>query len=212
MNAKTYILYGLPWLLLIDRYSHIHYNCKHIGRQCYLKTPHCCMVIGERRTYTRRKWSGLVIGRHISYSRLLQSHFELPANSTHFYGVLIFFVLLPTPFSPLPRMTSSIQRPQLWLRCETKPFEQRAVLTPTIALKLIDAGFEIFVEGDEQRIFDDIECEKCVISSYPLIMCLELTQFFLVCIVCDICDSLEFVELDASLSRMHGHLLRLQYQ
>lgn len=100
--------------------------------------------------------------------------------TTHFYGVLIFFVLLPTPFSPLPRMTSSIQRPQLWLRCETKPFERRAVLTPTIALKLIDAGFEIFVEGDEQRIFDDIEYEKCVISSYPLIMYLELTQFFLV--------------------------------
>lgn len=80
MNAKTYILYGLPWLLLIDRYSHIHHNCEHIGRQCYLKTPHCCMVVGERRTYARRKWSGLVIGRHISHSRLLQSHFELPAN------------------------------------------------------------------------------------------------------------------------------------
>lgn len=77
-------------------------------------------------------------------------------------------------------MASSIQRPQLWLRCETKPFERRAVLTPTIALKLIDAGFEIFVEGDEQRSFDDIEYEKCVISSYPLIMYLELTQFFLV--------------------------------
>lgn len=63
-------------------------------------------------------------------------------------------------------MTSSIQRPQLWLRCETKPFERRAALTPTIALKLIDAGFEIFVERDEQRIFDDIEYEKCVLLSY----------------------------------------------
>jgi saccharopine dehydrogenase (NAD+, L-lysine forming) len=45
----------------------------------------------------------------------------------------------------------------LWLRCETKPFERRAALTPTIAKKLIDAGFDITVERDEQRIFNDSE-------------------------------------------------------
>ncbi|KIY45355.1 saccharopine dehydrogenase [Fistulina hepatica ATCC 64428] len=50
-------------------------------------------------------------------------------------------------------------KPQLWLRCETKKFERRAALTPTTAKKLIDAGFEIFVERDEQRIFDDSEYE-----------------------------------------------------
>jgi saccharopine dehydrogenase (NAD+, L-lysine-forming) len=46
-----------------------------------------------------------------------------------------------------------------WLRCETKEFERRAALTPTTAKKLIDAGFKIFVERDDQRIFDDSEYE-----------------------------------------------------
>ena len=55
-------------------------------------------------------------------------------------------------------------KPQFWLRCEKKPFEKRAALTPTTAKKLIDQGFEIFVERDEQRIFDDKEYEACVYS------------------------------------------------
>lgn len=46
---------------------------------------------------------------------------------------------------------------KLWLRCEKKPFERRSALTPTTAKKLIDAGFDITVERDEQRIFDDNE-------------------------------------------------------
>ena len=49
---------------------------------------------------------------------------------------------------------------KLWLRCEKKEFERRAALTPTTAKQLIDAGFDIFVERDEQRIFDDSEYEK----------------------------------------------------
>jgi len=48
----------------------------------------------------------------------------------------------------------------LWLRCEKKEFERRAALTPTTAKKLLDAGFEISVERDPQRIFDDEEYEK----------------------------------------------------
>ncbi|KAJ1301451.1 hypothetical protein OPQ81_008709 [Rhizoctonia solani] len=51
-------------------------------------------------------------------------------------------------------------RPTFWLRCEKKEFEHRAALTPTTAKKLIDAGFEITVERDPQRIFDDEEYEK----------------------------------------------------
>ena len=47
----------------------------------------------------------------------------------------------------------------LWLRCETKPAEHRSALTPTTAKKLIDAGFDITVERDPQRIFDDNEFE-----------------------------------------------------
>ncbi|KAG6833980.1 hypothetical protein H0H93_012818 [Arthromyces matolae] len=51
----------------------------------------------------------------------------------------------------------STQGRSLWLRCETKEFERRAALTPTTSKKLIAAGFDIFVERDEQRIFDDDE-------------------------------------------------------
>ena len=57
-------------------------------------------------------------------------------------------------------MSSTQERPQLWLRAEKKPLEHRAAITPTIAKKLIGAGFEIFVERDEQRIFKDEEYEK----------------------------------------------------
>ena len=57
-------------------------------------------------------------------------------------------------------MATTTSQPQLWLRAEKKPLERRAALTPTTAKKLIDEGFEIFVERDEQRIFDDSEYEK----------------------------------------------------
>lgn len=53
-----------------------------------------------------------------------------------------------------------MSKPVLWLRCEKKEFEQRSALTPTTAKKLIDAGFEITVERDKQRIFNDEEFEK----------------------------------------------------
>ncbi|KZT21659.1 saccharopine dehydrogenase [Neolentinus lepideus HHB14362 ss-1] len=52
-----------------------------------------------------------------------------------------------------------MSKPAFWLRCEKKEFERRAALTPTTAKQLIDAGFEIIVERDEQRIFDDSEYE-----------------------------------------------------
>lgn len=56
---------------------------------------------------------------------------------------------------------------QLWLRCEKKEFERRSALTPTTAKKLIDAGFKIIVERDQQRIFDDAEFEAYVLSPSP---------------------------------------------
>jgi saccharopine dehydrogenase (NAD+, L-lysine forming) len=48
----------------------------------------------------------------------------------------------------------------LWLRCEKKEFERRSALTPKVAQKLIEAGFQVFVERDRQRIFKDEEFEK----------------------------------------------------
>lgn len=61
-----------------------------------------------------------------------------------------------------------MSKPTFWLRCEKKEFERRAALTPTTAKKLIDAGFEIFVERDEQRIFRDAEYEASVSPSIIL--------------------------------------------
>jgi saccharopine dehydrogenase (NAD+, L-lysine-forming) len=52
-----------------------------------------------------------------------------------------------------------MSKPTLWLRCETKRFERCAALTPSTAKQLIDAGFDIIVERDEQRIFGDSEYE-----------------------------------------------------
>lgn len=57
-------------------------------------------------------------------------------------------------------MASSTNKQPLYLRCEMKPHEHRAALTPATAKKLIDAGFDITVERDPQRIFDDEEYEK----------------------------------------------------
>lgn len=54
---------------------------------------------------------------------------------------------------------STMSKTTLWLRCEKKEFERRAALTPTTAKRLIDAGFEIIVERDQQRIFNDSEYE-----------------------------------------------------
>ncbi|KAF8591912.1 Formate/glycerate dehydrogenase catalytic domain-like protein [Ramaria rubella] len=55
----------------------------------------------------------------------------------------------------------------LWLRCEKKEFERRAALTPKTSKKLIDAGYSICVERDEQRIFDDKEYEDVGCTLVP---------------------------------------------
>jgi len=48
----------------------------------------------------------------------------------------------------------------LWLRAETKPFEQRTLLAPQVAGQLVDKGYELVVERSAQRIFDDTEYEN----------------------------------------------------
>ncbi|PWN26622.1 putative saccharopine dehydrogenase [Jaminaea rosea] len=60
------------------------------------------------------------------------------------------------------------QRQPIYLRCEMKTAEHRAALTPTTAKKLIDAGFDVTVERDPQRIFDDEEYEQvgCTLSPH----------------------------------------------
>jgi len=45
----------------------------------------------------------------------------------------------------------------LWLRAETKAFEQRTLLTPDVASRLIDAGYDVVVERCTQRTFDGSE-------------------------------------------------------
>ncbi|KAF7306681.1 Saccharopine dehydrogenase [NAD(+), L-lysine-forming] [Mycena indigotica] len=61
--------------------------------------------------------------------------------------------------------SSSTTMTSLWLRCEKKPFERRAALTPTTAKTLLDAGFAVTVERDEQRIFADSEYEASLIAT-----------------------------------------------
>lgn len=56
-----------------------------------------------------------------------------------------------------------------WLRCEKKPFEHRAALTPTTARNLIESGFKVYVERDHQRIFDDSEYEKYARADGPFV-------------------------------------------
>lgn len=57
--------------------------------------------------------------------------------------------------------TSSETTPRqpIWLRCEKKEHERRSALTPTTAKTLLDNGFDVMVERDEQRIFKDEEFE-----------------------------------------------------
>jgi len=47
----------------------------------------------------------------------------------------------------------------LHLRAETKPLEHRSALTPSTTKALVQAGYTVNVERDEQRIFDDAEFE-----------------------------------------------------
>ena len=53
-----------------------------------------------------------------------------------------------------PRLLISSMKLHLWLRCETKPLERRAALPPAAAKKLIEAGWDVTVEDDPNRIFD----------------------------------------------------------
>lgn len=47
----------------------------------------------------------------------------------------------------------------LHVRAETKPLEHRSAVTPTVAKKLVDAGYEVHVERSPLSIFKDEEYE-----------------------------------------------------
>lgn len=47
----------------------------------------------------------------------------------------------------------------LHVRAESKPLEHRSAITPTIAKKLVDAGYSVNVERSPLSIFDDAEYE-----------------------------------------------------
>ncbi|GAA95948.1 uncharacterized protein L969DRAFT_92023 [Mixia osmundae IAM 14324] len=55
----------------------------------------------------------------------------------------------------------------IWLRAEDKPFEARAALTPTTAKQLLDQGWDVTVERDPQRIFEDKEYEDVGCTIVP---------------------------------------------
>jgi saccharopine dehydrogenase (NAD+, L-lysine-forming) len=70
--------------------------------------------------------------------------------------------VLNPPSASAGTSSETSPRQPIWLRCEKKPFEHRSALTPTTAKILLDNNFEVFVERDPQRIFDDAEFEACV--------------------------------------------------
>ena len=81
------------------------------------------------------------------------------ALASHSLSQLAPLSLLLLFYSATKLLSPQIMTCCLWLRCETKEFERRTALSPSNAKKLIDAGFEIFVERDTQRIFADSEYE-----------------------------------------------------
>jgi saccharopine dehydrogenase (NAD+, L-lysine-forming) len=55
----------------------------------------------------------------------------------------------------------------LHVRAETKPLEHRTAITPTIAKKLVDAGYTVNVEKSTLSIFPDSEYEGTGASIVP---------------------------------------------
>ena len=55
----------------------------------------------------------------------------------------------------------------LHVRAETKPLEHRTAITPTIAKKLVDAGYTVNVERSPLSIFPDSEYEGTGASLVP---------------------------------------------
>ena len=55
----------------------------------------------------------------------------------------------------------------LHFRAETKPLEHRSAVTPTIAKKLVDAGYTVNVEQSSLSIFDSSEYEDTGASLVP---------------------------------------------
>lgn len=58
------------------------------------------------------------------------------------------------------RNKSTMAPTTLHVRAETKPLEHRSAVTPTIAKKLVDAGYVVNVERSPLSIFDDAEYES----------------------------------------------------
>lgn len=48
----------------------------------------------------------------------------------------------------------------LHIRAETKPLEHRSAVTPTVAKKLVDAGYAVNIERSPLSIFNDSEYEE----------------------------------------------------
>jgi alanine dehydrogenase len=58
------------------------------------------------------------------------------------------------------RFVEKVEPPQLWIRCETKPGEERVALVPRDAEKLIAAGYKVYVERSPQPPHST--CVRCV--------------------------------------------------
>lgn len=64
-----------------------------------------------------------------------------------------------------------MDKAQVWLRAETKPFEQRVALVPTDAAQLVRKGYSVVVEDSHQSIFSpkqyaDVGCKIVAAGSW----------------------------------------------
>eukprot|EP00466_Bigelowiella_natans_P008389 jgi/Bigna1/55349/estExt_Genewise1Plus.C_560091 len=74
--------------------------------------------------------------------------------------------------SPAIEFKEAALKPQIWLRHEVKPGEERCALTPETAKELLDAGFRVTVEKSPTRCisieeYEKVGCNIAESSSWP---------------------------------------------
>ena len=93
-------------------------------------------------------------------SMLLRPRIHVLSLRISHHGYIASLRILESDLAGFFLLTPASMSQHLWLRCEKKVFERRAALSPKNAKALIDGGFTIHVERDDQRIFEDSEYES----------------------------------------------------
>ena len=111
----------------------------------------------------------------------------------------------------------------LHVRAESKPLEHRSAVTPTIAKKLVDAGYTVNVERSKLNVFDDSEYKSTGANLVPtgswidapsdhiVVGLKELPEedFPLKHTVCDVHVAFDAVKTDAEGSMSNSHIVSM---